>query len=190
MKKINFNQSWNFTFENYLDEFSTFGFDKYSDAAGAGGRFYDYNNWEKVDLPHDWTLSLTKTPLANTFAGAYPNTKYHRFMDERRSEAPEIFNVGWYRKQFFLDPAWKGKRIFIEFEGIFRDAIVWVNGVYLDRHTSGYTSLTLEITDHLLEDEENSVAVRVDCEQAEGWWYEGGGNLPKRTPARRRARLL
>lgn len=175
MKKINFNTNWNFTFQNSMDEFNTFGFDKYSDAAGAAARFYDYSNWEKVNLPHDWTVRLQKNPLANTFAGAYPNTSYHRFMEERHSNIETIYNIGWYRKQFSLDPKWEGKRVFIEFEGIFRDAIVWVNGVYLDRHNSGYTSFAIEITDHLVFGEDNSIAVRVDSEQAEGWWYEGAG---------------
>jgi len=175
MKKINFNTNWNFTFQNSMDEFNTFGFDKYSDAAGAAARFYDYSNWEKVNLPHDWTVRLQKNSLANAFAGAYPNTSYHRFMEERHSNIETIYNIGWYRKQFSLDPEWEGKRVFIEFEGIFRDAIVWVNGVYLDRHNSGYTSFAIEITDHLVFGEDNSIAVRVDSEQAEGWWYEGAG---------------
>lgn len=150
MKKVNFNQNWSFTFQNNLDAFNLFGFDKYSDAAGASARFYDYNNWERIDLPHDWTLSLQKSPLANTFAGAYPNTPYHRFMEERHSEIDPTYHIGWYRKDFRPDPAWAGKRVFIEFEGIFRDAIVWVNGVYLERHNSGYTSFALELTDHLV----------------------------------------
>jgi len=175
MKKISFNKSWTFTFQNSLDAFNTFGFDKYSDAAGAAARFYDHSNWERIDLPHDWTVSLQKSPFANTFAGAYPNTSYHRFMEERHSEIETIYNIGWYRKQFVPDPTWEGKRVFIEFEGVFRDAIVWVNGVYLDRHNSGYTSFAIEITDHLVYGVDNSVAVRVDSEQAEGWWYEGAG---------------
>ena len=79
MKKINFNQNWYFTLDQSIDEFNTYGIDKYSDAAGAAARFYDHCNWEQVELPHDWVLSLPKTPLANTFAGAYPNTRYHRF---------------------------------------------------------------------------------------------------------------
>ena len=53
MKKVRFNQNWFFTFENTLDAFNTFGFDKYSDAAGAAARFYDYSNWQAVELPHD-----------------------------------------------------------------------------------------------------------------------------------------
>ena len=175
MKKIPFNHGWQFAIENQIDEFSTFGLDKYSDASGAAARFLDHNNWQNIDLPHDWTLSLTKNRLANPFAGAYPNTHYHRFMRERHSEVSEIYNIGWYRKQFPFNPSWTGKRVFIEFEGIFRDAVVFVNGVYLDRHTCGYTGFALDITDHLVEGEDNSVAVRVDCDQPEGWWYEGAG---------------
>ncbi len=175
MKRINFNNAWEFTFENSLDMFNVFGFDKYGDGAGAASRFYDNNNWQKIDLPHDWAVALPPDLRANTFAGARPNTQFHRFTTERHSDIEEIYNVGWYRKQFFLDPAWKGKRVYIEFEGIFRDACVWVNGAYIDRHTSGYTSFALDISDHLREDEENSIAVRVDSDQAEGWWYEGSG---------------
>ena len=175
MKKINFNKDWRFAFEKELDEYTMFGHEKYSDAAGAAGRFYDNSNWRKVDLPHDWALLLERTPEANTFAGAYPTSHYHRFMAERHSNLKDIYNIGWYRKQFELDPQWQGKRIFIEFEGVFRDAMVCVNGVYLDRHTSGYTSFVLELTDHLVWGEGNSVAVRVNSDQVEGWWYEGAG---------------
>ena len=175
MKKLTFNKQWHFTLENEIDEFNLFGFDKYSDAAGAPARFYDHCNWEQVDLPHDWTLSLEKNPHGNTYGGAYPNTIYNRAMTERRSEGFTAYPIGWYRKQFQLNPEWEGKRIFIEFEGVFRDAVVWVNGVYLDRHTSGYTSFAIELTDHLVFGEDNSIAVRADSGLPEGWWYEGAG---------------
>ena len=175
MKRICFNDGWEFILENETDEFNTFGFDKYSDAAGAAARFFDHSNWERITLPHDWTVSLKKDIHANTFAGAYPNSRYHRFMTERHSDVPEIFNIGWYRKQFLFRPEWSGKRIWVEFEGIFRDAIVWCNGVYLDRHTSGYTSFAMELTDHLVAGTDNSIAVRVNSDQPEGWWYEGAG---------------
>lgn len=175
MQKIGFNRDWRFRLENDIDEYSTFGFDKYSDAGGAAGRFYDHSVWRTIDLPHDWAVELQKDRGANTFAGAYPNTHYHRFTTENQTMAKEVFHIGWYRKRFAFDPAWTGKRVWIEFEGVFRDAIVWVNGVYLDRHTSGYTSFALDLTDHLLEGEENTVAVRVDSDQPEGWWYEGAG---------------
>ena len=175
MKKITFNKQWNFTFQNSIDELSLFGFDKYSDAAGAPARFYDHSNWEQVDLPHDWSLSLQRSPHANPYSGTYPTTAYNRVMTERHSDGVTVYHIGWYRKEFRPDPEWEGKRIFIEFEGVFRDAIVWVNGVYLDRHTSGYTGFVLELTDHLVFGEDNSIAVRADSEQLEGWWYEGAG---------------
>lgn len=175
MKKINFNRSWLFTLEQALDAANVFAMDKYSDACGAPARWYDHCNWARVDLPHDWAVALPKDLRANTFAGARPNSHFHRFMTERRPNIDEIYSVGWYRKTFDFDPAWAGKRVFIEFEGVFRDAAVWVNGVYLDRHNSGYTSFILELTDHLVPDADNSIAVRVDSDQPEGWWYEGAG---------------
>ena len=100
MKTIRFNADWAFKLGSQIDELSTFGFSKYSDASGAAGRFYDHNNWEKVDLPHDWVPALQKDINANTFAGAYPNTHYHRFYAERRTNLTKIDNIGWYRKQF------------------------------------------------------------------------------------------
>lgn len=175
MKKRPFNQGWEFALENTLDAFNGFGFDKYSDAFGAPARFYDNSSWEKVTLPHDWAVSLPIDLRANTFAGARANTHSHRFMTERRSEAAPVCHIGWYRRQFTPDAGWEGRRVFIEFEGVFRDATVWVNGVYLDRHLSGYTSFMLELTDHLVFGEVNSIAVRVDSDQYEGWWYEGSG---------------
>ena len=175
MKTICWNRDWEFALENGLDCFNQFGFEKYADAIGAPARFYAFSNWEKIDLPHDWAVGLGRDLRVNTFAGAYPNTRWHRYMTERHSDVEEVFHVGWYRKTFAIEPEWRGKRLFVEFEGVFRDAAVWVNGTYLDRHLSGYTSFVLEITDHVVWDGVNSIAVRVDCEQNEGWWYEGAG---------------
>ncbi len=175
MKKLNFNKDWNFTFENDLGSFNEFGFRKYESAIGAANRYYKHSNWQKIDLPHDWTVSLQKTLDANSFQGGFPNTHADRFRAEGNTNAEKIYNIGWYRKEFTLDSELRGKRLFIEFEGIFRDAIIWVNGSYMTRHTSGYNSLIFEITDHVRIGEENSVAVRVDSDQCEGWWYEGAG---------------
>ena len=175
MNKICINQNWYFIPENELDCFNQFGFEKYADAIGAPARFYDHPAWAKVDLPHDWAVALPVDMRANTFAGARPNTRWHRYMTERRSECDEVFCIGWYRKHFTPEANWAGKRVFVEFEGVFLDAMVWVNGVYLDRHASGYTSFMIELTDHLVFGEENSIAVRVDSTQNEGWWYEGAG---------------
>lgn len=175
MKKLNFNKNWLFKLENELEAFNDFGFKKYNSAIGAANRYYKNSNWQKIDLPHDWAVALQKTTDANVFAGGFPNTHADRFRSMGRSNAGEAYNIGWYRKEFTLGEEYAGKRLFIEFEGIFRDAIIWVNGSYMTRHTSGYNSLIFEITDHVRIGEENSVAVRVDSDQVEGWWYEGSG---------------
>jgi len=111
MERFSFNNGWFFAFENDLDCFNNFGFEKYSDAIGAPARYYDYCHWQRVDLPHDWAVALKKDLRANTFAGARPNTRWHRYMTERRSEVEEVYSVGWYRRHFTPDPAWQGKRI-------------------------------------------------------------------------------
>ena len=170
MKKINFNKNWTFILENELDAFNTYGLLKYTGAHGAAARFYNNSNWKKVDLPHDWAAMLPKNPFANTFAGARDNTHYHRFATEVHSDTKDVCNIGWYRKEFVIDEETRaGNRVFLEFEGVFRNASYWINGVYIDSHFSGYTGFTFEITDHLVTGE-NSVAVRVDTEQPEGWF--------------------
>lgn len=175
MEKINFNRSWEFTLGINLEENSEFGISKITSASGGASRYYDYNNWEKIDLPHDWAVSLPYDERATNFYGSKPTTSLHRYMRNGRREGLKTCNIGWYRKQFIVPLEWADKRIFVEFEGVYRDATIWVNGVYLDRHFSGYTSFTLEITDFLLVGEENSIALRVDSEMVEGWWYEGAG---------------
>lgn len=175
MRQIKFNRGWEFTLEREGDPANNFGLHKYLEATGAPAGKYDFSNWERVDLPHDWAVALKKDLRADTMTGARPVHRHHRYMTDRTAPLDEVFSVGWYRKQFSLDPAWSGKRIFLYFEGIFRDSTLFINGVYMDRHASGYTGFWMEITDQLIPGEINSVAVRVDCSQSEGWWYEGAG---------------
>lgn len=175
MQKINFNKGWTFAFENDLDAYNSYGLLKCSSAHGAAAQFYKNSNWKKIDLPHDWAVALPKNPAANTFAGARDNTHYHRFATELHSDTETVYNIGWYRKEFYIDEeTLSSKRIFLEFEGVFRNSDYWINGSYIDNHFSGYTGHTFEITDYLVAGE-NSVAVRVDSEQPEGWFYEGAG---------------
>ncbi|MBO5224754.1 MAG: DUF4982 domain-containing protein [Clostridia bacterium] len=175
MMRINFNKDWLFSLGQNFDVYVTSGFAKYADASGPLCRYYDNANWERVDLPHDWVTRLPKDVNCDTFSGGRQKSHYHRYKTERHTNYDDAYNIGYYRKDFVVDKEWNGKRVFIEFEGVFRDCKVFVNGEYLDSHESGYTSFILEITDHLLYGEDNSIAVKVDCEQPEGWWYEGGG---------------
>ena len=79
MKKLNFNKNWLFKLENDLEAFNDFGFKKYNSAIGAANRFYKNSNWQKIDLPHDWAVTLQKTTDANLFAGGFPNTHADKF---------------------------------------------------------------------------------------------------------------
>lgn len=174
MLKINFNKDWQFKLENDMEAYNHFGLYGLHRSMGAPERFYPYNDWKKIDLPHDWAIALPKDLRANTYSGARAQTRYNRYTIEHNSILDEVYDIGWYRKEFNFLPEWEGKRIFLEFEGIYRDAKFWVNGVYMDGHFSGYTGHIFEITDILYEGL-NTIAVRVDGEQAEGWWYEGAG---------------
>lgn len=175
MKRTLLNECWEFLLGNDLSTFPLDGFKKCSAAEGPAERLLEYNHWERIDLPHDWAIALPKSPEADHWLGGRNKTHFHNGMTERHSDAERVDNIGYYRKNLPWDPAWEGKRIFLEFEGVFRDAEFWVNGVYMDRHLSGYTGFLFEITDQLLPDETNSIAVRVNADQPEGWWYEGAG---------------
>jgi beta-galactosidase len=173
--KINVNKDWYFLLGKDFDTYISYGFSKYAEASGPLCRYYDYPNWERIDLPHDWVIKLPKDLNCSTFTGARAKSRFNRYSTNKVNSVEKIHNIGWYRKHFIADKEWEGKHVFIEFEGVFRDSKIFVNGEYLTTHESGYTSIILELTDHLLYGRENSIALRVDCEQPEGWWYEGGG---------------
>ena len=125
----------------------------------------DDSSWQTVDLPHDWAVALpfvATKPLpemgARELGRIYPAT-----------------SVGWYRKTFELDPADAGRRIQILFDGIYRDADIFLNGHYLTSNFSGYAPFHLDITDWLNPAGPNVLAVRVDATMGDGWFYEGAG---------------
>ena len=125
--------------------------------------FYPHD-WEKVNLPHDWAVegtfmhdnSLGNQPAANGFLPT---------------------GIGFYRKEFEIPEADKGEKISIEFDGIFRNSTLWVNGHLLGNHQSGYTPSYYDLTDVLRYGNEgkNVILVKVDAREYEGWWYEGAG---------------
>src|SRR5450759_3258739 len=121
-------------------------------------------DWQLVNVPHDWVVentfvhdnSLGSQPAAN---GYLPT------------------GIGFYRKEFEIPETDKGRKISIEFDGIFRNSTVWVNGHLLGNHQSGYTPSNYDLTDVLRYGNEgkNAILVKVDASEYEGWWYEGGG---------------
>ena len=83
--------------------------------------------------------------------------------------------MGWYRRSFDLPKEDSGKRLWLEFDGVFRDAEVFVNGWYLGHHEGGYSSFRFDITDVANVGGKNVIAVKVDASKFEGWFYEGAG---------------
>ena len=120
--------------------------------------------WKSVDLPHDWAVDLPYAAEASHSHG-YKTVGY---------KYPET-GVGWYRKTITIPEEDLGKHLYLQFDGIFRDARVWINGFYLGHEPSGYATQTYDITEYLNYGGENLITVRADATLEEGWFYEGAG---------------
>ncbi|MHA6723615.1 beta-galactosidase GalA [Sphingomonas sp. RS2018] len=125
---------------------------------GAAAISYDDSDWREVDLPHDWAIEAPVDRTANVAQG------YRKR------------GVGWYRRTIRLDPALQGKLLEIDFGAIATHATIWINGTIVDRNWSGYNGIQVDLTPYArFGDQLNTVAIRVDADPMEGWWYEGAG---------------
>ena len=120
--------------------------------------------WKTVNLPHDWVVDLPYAKEASHSHG-YKAVGY---------KFPEN-SVGWYRKTITVPQEDLGKHLYLQFDGIFRDARIWINGFYLGHEPSGYATQVYDITEYLNYGEENLICVRADATLEEGWFYEGAG---------------
>ena len=177
---------WRFALGNATDPDKDFGFGKlrregtFAKAGrvdGPAAPRFDDSAWRKVDLPHDWAVEL---PFVND-----PILVEHGGKPLGR-EFPET-SIGWYRREFVLPASDAGRHIFLEFDGIFRNATVFFNGHYMADNMSGYAPLPLDLTDFANFGDKtpakpgadptgrNVLVVRVDASLDEGWFYEGAG---------------
>ncbi|MFJ2240212.1 glycoside hydrolase family 2 TIM barrel-domain containing protein [Streptomyces sp. NPDC087859] len=128
---------------------------------GAADPAYDDSAWRQVAVPHDWSIELAPTTQHGTTSGTgfFPG------------------GLGWYRLAFTLPPAYAGKRISVEFDGVYMDAYVYCNGTEAGRHPYGYTGFAFDVTDLLHTDgtTENVIAVRVRNRLPSSRWYSGSG---------------
>lgn len=173
-----FNDGWRFAFGNAADPAKDFGcgteYFNYLTKANSihnEGPYCDKFDpskwgieWKEVTLPHDWVVDLPFAPEASHSHG-YKTVGY---------KYPET-SVGWYRKTFTIPEEDFGKHISLQFDGIFRDARIWVNGFYLGSEPSGYATQVYDISEYLNYGGENIVAVRAEATLEEGWFYEGAG---------------
>jgi beta-galactosidase len=134
---------------------------------------YDDSDWTAVDLPHDWAIDLPFIQPAYLDPTRDDVRSYHGYKPLGR-EYPDT-SIGWYRRVFALPAADTGRRLSLEFEGVFRDALVFVNGYVMGRNDSGYAPFRIDITDVAIYGAANVVVVRADATEGEGWFYEGAG---------------
>jgi len=149
-------------FGNGTSYFSYFAKTGYGD--GAASPLFDDRAWRQLDLPHDWAVEL---PFDSTAQASHGYKAIGRNFPAT--------SVGWYRKTFTISAADLGRQLSLEFDGVYRNSKVWVNGHYLGTEPSGYSSFRYNITDYLNYGGTNVVAVRVDATMPEGWYYEGAG---------------
>ena len=118
--------------------------------------FYD-GDWYNVDLPHDWCLY---EPLNENGSSG------HGYKAQ---------GIAWYRKSFIADQSLMGKTIYIKFDGIAIQSEIYLNDIKIAVSESGYTPITVDISDFLIYGGHNVLSVKCDNSVKEGWWYEGGG---------------
>src|SRR5213596_1458266 len=130
------------------------------DVPGAQDPAFADASWRALDLPHDWSIEgpFSEQNPAGVAGGALPG------------------GIGWYRKTFTVPAADKGKLVFVEFDGVYRNSEVWINGSSLGKRPYGYSSFRYALTPHLRFGARNVIAVRVDnSQQPNSRWYSGSG---------------
>jgi beta-galactosidase/beta-glucuronidase len=118
----------------------------------------DTATWRNVLLPHDWSI---EGPFSDAWASA---TGY----------LPG--GIGWYRKTFDAPPSWQSKKVFIYFDGVYKNSTVWLNGHYIGNRPNGFIAFEYELTKYLNYNGKNNLTVKVDhSDFADSRWYTGSG---------------
>lgn len=130
------------------------------DTPAASQPAFDDHDWRAVDLPHDWSIEL---PVERTAPGAGGTGFFPG-------------GIGWYRRAFIAPSSAAGRHVAVEFEGVYMNAEVWINGTSLGIHKYGYTSFFYDLTPYLNPGATNILAVRVDnSQEPNSRWYSGSG---------------
>jgi beta-galactosidase len=173
-KRINIDKGWKFALGHASDPKKDFNFGIANIFSKSGktedtpmSKDFVDTTWRELNVPHDWAVELPFVEVDNfdvqshgykPVGGLFPET-----------------SVGWYRKELAFAKADSGAHYAVTFDGVYRDARVWLNGFYLGNNESGYMGVTYDITNYIQFDEPNYLVVRVDASQYEGWFYEGAG---------------
>lgn len=172
-----FDFGWKFTFGNLDDPLRDLGFGYGQSDFSKTGAFdfakakFDDSKWRMLNLPHDWAVEL---PFEHDDSGGGDSSLRSHGYKPLGRRFPET-TVGWYRRGFDMPATDGGKRVSVEFDGAFRDMLVFVNGCFVGRNNNGYAPFEFDITDFLEMGKTNYIVVRVDASFGDGWFYEGAG---------------
>ena len=121
---------------------------------------FDDQAWTQVRLPHDWAIAGPYEPKGDASTGKLP----------WRGE-------GWYRKHFVVPAADKGKRVYLDFDGVMAMPVIYINGQKAGEWDYGYMSFRVDATSLIQFGQTNLVAVHADTRQHNSRWYPGGWDL-------------
>ena len=129
------------------------------DITGANNPSFKDNDWRLLNVPHDWSIEGKFSAQNFSCTGYLPG------------------GIGWYRKEFTLTESDSDKHIEIQFDGVYENSEVWINGHYLGKRPYGFISFYYDLTQYLNFGKiKNVIAVRVDHSHfADSRWYTGSG---------------
>jgi len=173
-KKTSLDEGWKFHFGNAANPDKDFNYSTATIFSKSGAavntaidpKFVD-TTWTSINVPHDWAVELPFENSTNFDVQSHGYKPVGGFYPET--------SIGWYRKHFSVDKKDNNDRFEIQFDGIYRNASIWLNGFFVGTNMSGYVGATYDVTDYINFDSDNTLVVRVDATQYEGWFYEGAG---------------
>jgi beta-galactosidase len=128
------------------------------DAPGAQQPNFADANWRDVDLPHDWSI---EGPFSEPAVARGPSLP---------------MGIGWYRKHFNVPESYSGRKVSIQFDGVYQLSEVWINGQYLGKRPNGFIGFSYDLSPHLKYGGDNLIAVKADnSHQPNCRWYSGSG---------------
>jgi beta-galactosidase len=177
-EKLLFDFGWKFTFGHGSDPARdlNFGFGQGDFAKTGDFKFskagFDDSKWHALNVPHDWAVELPFVHDDSQIGDDRPMQSHgYKPLGRRYPET----SVGWYRREFDIPASDLGRRISVEFDGVFRSVLVFVNGCFIGRNDNGYAPFHFDLTDFLAYGAKNYIVVRVDASFGDGWFYEGAG---------------
>ena len=129
------------------------------DVTGAQATTFDDSAWTSLDVPHDWSISLAFNQSSKAGGGG-------GYLDG---------GTGWYRKTFTLPAASSGQKVFVQFDGVYMDSTVYLNGTQIGARPYGFSSFECDLGSNAKSGASNVLAVKVNNQQPSSRWYSGSG---------------